>query len=296
MALALRHEARQHSDWKTVMTESKHPNDAAGATREPALHAFVGEARRHWPELEVSDLELVAYVQERTGPAGGPLLLHAGDLLLACACARGLAEAIEAFRELYHPTIRRVCARHRADDALADDAEQGVYERLLVSRGEQPPRIAEYKGIGPLEGWVATTTSTTLLMLQRAAWRRREQPETPATSQRVGVLNPELEVMRARYKAQLEEAITSALTELGDRERTLLRLHLGERLNIDTLGSMYGVNRATAARWLVLARKSLLERARAAIRASLGASEEELDSLGALLRSQLHVSLARHLG
>jgi RNA polymerase sigma-70 factor (ECF subfamily) len=59
---------------------------------------------------------------------------------------------------------------------------------------------------------------------------------------------------------------------------------------------MYGVNRATAARWLVAARKSLLERARAAIRQSLGASDKELESLGVLLQSQLHVSLARHLG
>jgi RNA polymerase sigma-70 factor (ECF subfamily) len=58
---------------------------------------------------------------------------------------------------------------------------------------------------------------------------------------------------------------------------------------------MYGVNRATAARWLVAARQSLLERARAAMRASLGSSEEELESLALLLQSQLHVSLARRL-
>lgn len=281
---------------KANMTDLDSSNDAAQPALDPALRCFVSEARRHWPELEVPDLELAAYVRERSEPAAVPPLVHAGDLLLACACARGSAAAIASFRELYHPTIRRVCARHRVDEALADDAEQGVYERLLVSRGEQPPRIAEYRGLGPLAGWVATTTSTTLLMMQRAARRRREQPELAGAAEQAGPLNPELEILRARYKAQLEEAITSALSELGDRERTLLKLHLGERLNIDTLGSMYGVNRATAARWLVVARKSLLERARAAIRASLGASDEELDSLGLLLRSQLHVSLARHLG
>jgi len=85
------------------------------------------------------------------------------------------------------------------------------------------------------------------------------------------------------------------LSELGDRERTLLRLHLGERLSIDVLASMYSVNRATAARWLVAARQQLLSRARAAIRASLGSSDEELESLGVLLQSQLHVSLTRRL-
>jgi RNA polymerase sigma-70 factor (ECF subfamily) len=278
------------------MTDPESPKQGCLPELEPALLAFVDEARRHWPELLVSETEFAAYVRERSAESGVPSLLHAGDLLLSWACVRGAVEAIVAFQERYQPTIFRVCSRHGADAALADDARQAVYERLLVSRGEQPPRIADYKGTGQLESWVATVASTTLLMLQRAARRRREQPEATAPIEWAGSLDPELEYFRARYKTQLEEAITSALAELGDRERTLLRLHFGERLNIDTLGSMYGVNRATAARWLVAARKDLLGRARAAIRKSLGASDQELESLGVLLQSQLHVSLARHLG
>jgi RNA polymerase sigma-70 factor, ECF subfamily len=277
------------------MTDLEHPGAAARPEREPALLALIDEGRRRWPALEVPEADFAAYLRERSGPGGLPPLAHAGDLLLACACARGLVAAVEAFQRLYDPTVRRVCSRRRVDAALADDARQALYERLLVSRGGQPPKIAEYRGQGRLEGWVATAASTTLLMLQRAAGRRREQPELSGTSELAGPLDPELEFIRARYKAELEEAIGSALLELGDRERTLLRLHLGERLSIDTLGSMYGVNRATAARWLVAARQSLLERARAAMRARLGSSEEELESLGVLLQSQLHVSLARRL-
>jgi len=262
---------------------------------EPELRAFVAEARRHWPEFQVNDAQFAAYVRERSGPGGLPLLAHAGDLLLAWACARGQSGAVEAFQKLYEPTVRRVCSRRRVDAALADDARQALYERLLVSHGEQPPRIADYRAQGRLEGWVATAASTTLLMLQRAATRRREQPESSASSELPGALDPELEFIRGRYKTQLEEAIVAALSQLCDRDRTLLRLHLGERLSIDTLGAMYGVNRATAARWLVAARQSLLERARAAMQASIGSSEEELESLALLLQSQLHVSLARRL-
>lgn len=277
------------------MPDRQNLEDSPPCGGEPSLVDFVAAARRDWPALEISDADFGAYVRQRFGPSGLPPLLHAGDLLLACACGRGLDLATQSFQALYRLPIRRVCARYKADESLADDVRQAVYERLLVSRGGQPARIGEYRGSGSLEAWVARVAITTLLMLQRAA-RRREQHQSSASKESVAPLDPELEFIRARYKAQLEQAITRALEELGDRERTLLRLHLGERLNIDALGSMYGVNRATAARWLVAARQSLLERARAAICASLGASPDELESLGVLLQSQLHVSLARHLG
>lgn len=278
------------------MTDPERSDEGARSELEPALLALVDEGRRRWPAFAVPVAELAAYLRERSGPGGLPPLAHAGDLLLACACVRGEQAALQAFQELYDPIVRRVCSRRRVDPALADDARQALYERLLVSRGGQPPRIADYRGQGRLEGWVATAASTTLLMMQRAAGRRREQPESSASGgELVGALDPELEFIRARYKSELEEAIAGALEELGDRERTLLRLHLGERLSIDTLGAMYGVNRATAARWLVSARQTLLERARAAMRARLGSSDAELESLGVLLQSQLHVSLARRL-
>jgi RNA polymerase sigma-70 factor (ECF subfamily) len=277
------------------MSDRQSPEDESPSEGEVSLVDFLAAGRRDWPALEITDADFSAYVRQRCGPTGLPPLLHAGDLFLACGCARGLDLATQSFQALYRLTIRRVCARYRADEALADDVQQAVYERLLVSRGGQPARIGEYKASGSLEAWVARVAITTLLMVQRAA-RRREQHQSSAGRELGPPLDPELEFIRARYKIQLEQAITRALEELGDRERTLLRLHFGERLNIDAIGAMYGVNRATAARWLVAARQSLLERARAAICASLGARPDELESLGVLLQSQLHVSLARHLG
>jgi RNA polymerase sigma-70 factor (ECF subfamily) len=277
------------------MTDSERSDEGARSELEPALLALVDEGRRRWPAFAVPAREFADYLRERSGPGGLPPLAHAGDLLLAFACTRGVPAALQTFQELYDPIVRRVCSRRRVDSALADDTRQALYERLLVSRGGQPPRVADYRGQGRLEGWVATAASTTLLMMQRAAGRRREQPESTGSNELAGALDPELEFIRLRYKSELEEAIAGSLLELGDRDRTLLRLHLGERLSIDTLGAMYGVNRATAARWLVSARQALLERARAAMRARLGSSDAELESLAVLLQSQLHVSLARRL-
>jgi RNA polymerase sigma-70 factor, ECF subfamily len=93
----------------------------------------------------------------------------------------------------------------------------------------------------------------------------------------------------------VEEAIVHALDALSDRDRTLLRLHLCERSSIDVLGAMYGVNRATAARWLAAARRELLSGARERLRARLRLSETECDSLVAMVNSRLDVSIVRRL-
>ena len=74
-----------------------------------------------------------------------------------------------------------------------------------------------------------------------------------------------------------------------------MRLHVGERMSIDQLGTLYKVNRATAARWIASARESLVAAAREQIRERLKLRESEYESIVALVRSQLDVSIARHL-
>ncbi|MEM9461696.1 MAG: transcriptional regulator, partial [Myxococcota bacterium] len=60
---------------------------------------------------------------------------------------------------------------------------------------------------------------------------------------------------------------------------------------IDRIGAIYGVHRATAARWIARARAQLLEGTRAEFAARTSVSAEHCDSLFALMRSQLDVSL-----
>ena len=262
---------------------------------EAALRAYVDEARAAWPGFGVDDSELVRYLAARSVGGKVPPAQHAGDLLLACACARGVPPAIEAFHQRYSGVIGRVLTRRRASTDMAEDAVQIVLERLLVAQPDAAPKIAEYKGSGALRSWVATTTATTLLMMRRTAERRREADDAGFFASLARDTDPEMLYMKERYKAELEEAIAGALTRLSDRERTLLRLHLGERMSIDELGTMYRVNRATAARWLAAARESLVTGARDALRERLQLSDRECDSIAALVQSDLQVSIARRL-
>jgi RNA polymerase sigma-70 factor, ECF subfamily len=136
---------------------------------------------------------------------------------------------------------------------------------------------------------------TTLLMLRRSASRRREQPEESGGPGLGARLDPELDYLKLRYKSEVKEAIIGALGQLNDRDAKLLRLHLGERMSIDARGSMYSVNRATAARWLAAARGARVAKTKEALRARLQLSERECDSMVALVQSQLDVSIVRRL-
>jgi RNA polymerase sigma-70 factor (ECF subfamily) len=184
-------------------------------------------------------------------------------------------------------------ARRRASAAEAADVTQIVYERLLVGTVSAAPKLTDYRGHGPLRAWVATNVVTTLFMMRRAAKRRRERPEEEGAA--VTDVGPEISYLKQRYRTEIEEAIARAIGHLPERARTLLRLHLGQRLTIDHIGAMYRVNRATAARWLSAARDALSAAARSEIKAALRIDDKECDSLMTVMRSDLEVSVVRHL-
>lgn len=77
--------------------------------------------------------------------------LHAGDLYLACACARGVTEAIAVVESAHFARIREfVAGVETAPEQVAEIAQQ-LRTKLLVG---DTPRIASYSGRGSLGGWI----------------------------------------------------------------------------------------------------------------------------------------------
>src|SRR5690606_27304661 len=175
------------------------------------------------------------------------------------------------FFRLYEELVLRVVRRRGGADDLAADVRQMLAERLLVgdARTGKRAKIADYKGLGALRGWVATAAATTLASQRRDEGRRRDGADSLADKGFLRRLDPELEYLKQRYAPQVHDAIIAALDASSARDKALLRLHLKERLSIDALGAMYGVNRATAARWLVTARKTVRARTIESLRARL---------------------------
>jgi RNA polymerase sigma-70 factor (ECF subfamily) len=85
------------------------------------------------------------------------------------------------------------------------------------------------------------------------------------------------------------------VSTLEPRERNMLRMSLVHGVSIDRLGEIYGVHRATAARWVERAREKLHEATHARMSERMGIPESDCDSVLRQAWSQLDVSLEEML-
>jgi len=219
---------------------------------------------------------------------------HAADLYLACACLRGDERALAQFEEHFLSSLTGQLARRRALRDFDDEAMQLLRVRLLVRDGESPPRLAGYQGKGPLRVWLFTAATRLALNLKRSG----SPPQADTSVDELGAAgaDPEMRYLKARYGAQVEEALCLALEALPQREANLLGLHFLEGLPSVAIARMYGVTRRAVHKWLLQARERVMNDVRTTLAGRLGLSPSELDSVIALAHSQIDVTLRRHLG
>jgi RNA polymerase sigma-70 factor, ECF subfamily len=264
---------------------------------EEALLEALAAGRAAWPDIALDGRDFVAHLTARLPDAPDPVAavaaLHAADLYLACACARGDTRALACFDEQFlAPVGRGWGGRHRLAD-VADEVRQGLRVRLLVSDGGGPPRIAGYTGRGPLAAWVRMAATRLGLDL-----RRRERPDArdeDELSIEAKGDDPELQYLKTRYAGELSEALQSTLAALSARTANVLRLHYQEGMTVDAIGTMYRVSGRTVQRWLAEARRTILTETRRLLSERLGLTDSRLDSLIGLVRSRLDISLSQYL-
>lgn len=214
--------------------------------------------------------------------------LHDADLRLAQACAGGDADAIARFDSAFGPLIHRAARRFGNDD-FAAEVTQLVRRRLLVAE-DAPPRLAEYRGQGPLAGFLQAVTVRLALNLQKASGRLTSALgdeallDTPA-----GGDDPELAVIKQRYRAEFKDAFAAAMAGLEDDARNALRLHYLDGLTLADLGRLYGWSAPTASRRLTAAREAVLATTRRLLGERLALSPAEVDSVLRLIESRLSV-------
>jgi RNA polymerase sigma-70 factor (ECF subfamily) len=260
-------------------------------------------ARAAWPTLaSVTEAELRAWIAARAHAGGGTAgdhdpgaELRVTDLYLACACARGDGVAIALFEQHFLGEVDHAAAKLRVSPPVADEARQVVRDLLFVGRGGSPPAISSYAGRGDLRGWTRVVAMRELLKI-----RARDSKEVPIGDEALldalsPANDPELELARERYREVFARAFRDALARLPPRDRGLLRHLLIDGFTLDTIGGMYGVHRATAARWVASARQDLLDGTKAGLAKELALSGDEVDSVIRIVRSRLDLSVERLL-
>jgi RNA polymerase sigma-70 factor (ECF subfamily) len=258
---------------------------------ESALREAVSRGRAAWPTLAVDVDGFVAHVAARVPADGDPeaalTALFAGDLYLAYRCQSNDPEALKAL-EAAHLIELPVLARIDSSPAFADEVRQRLRVHLFVDG-----KIAEYSGRGPLAGWLRVVALRLGHMMKRAV--KREVSDDDGAAELLAGGDPELDFIKQRYREPFVQAVRDAVKSLDKRSRTLLRLNLVDRLNIDKIGTLYGVHRATVATWIASAREAILMATRKQLQEQLKLSKGEFESLMGLVVSNLEVSLNRLL-
>lgn len=273
-------------------------SEASRAALDQQLTGAWAAAREEWPDLDVPAEEFAAHLGRVAAgtidPATSIRELATTDLYLACAAVHGSARALTAFESHTFGEINSAAAALRAADADVEEVKQVIRTQLFVSDGIRPPVIADYAGRGSLRGWVRVIATRELLRMRRKS--RKEIPlEEHILHDQETQGDPELDRLKHAYREQVASALRDAIERLETRERLLLRYQICDRLNIDEIGAIYQVHRATAARWLGKARSALLSLTKERLAIILSVDPGETDSILRLVQSQLDVSLESRL-
>jgi RNA polymerase sigma-70 factor (ECF subfamily) len=262
------------------------------------LARLAASARAAWPGASIADEAFAAYVAHRLPPGGGGDALaevHGEDLYLTAACAAGDGGALRAFDAAFSRELDIVLARLGVERTVGDEVRQVLRTKLFVPEPGAPPKIASYSGRGDLRSWVRAAAVRTAIDVVRGTHRERPVPEVAFEDLPAAADDPELAYLKELYRAEFKDAFAAALASLKSRDRTVLRYKLIDGFGLDQIAAVYGVHRATVARWLAITREELLAHTRRALRARLAVGDPELDSIMRLIDSQLDVSIGGEL-
>lgn len=242
-----------------------------------AFAALIATARAAYPDVAVSEESFSSHLASMLAKGdASPEALRGGELYLAFACAERDHAALGHFEQDVLIEVDAVFRRFPATGLTLDDVKQRLREKLLLQR---EPDILGYAGRGPLRGWVRVAALHMLLNVTE-----RETREVPTDSSLFEVAigadrGAEMVYLKLACRQELEAAITFALGSLSDRDRALLRHAFVDGRNVDEIGAIYSVHRATAARWVASARERLVEATRQDLMQRLRISDVEAHSI-----------------
>jgi RNA polymerase sigma-70 factor (ECF subfamily) len=248
-------------------------------------------AQARWPGLAVDATAFAAYAAARVTSAQDWQTQATFDLYLAFACRQGDARAVRLFDGgPLGVELERV--RRRFGPETGDEVGQIVRARLFQPREDGRLGIETYSGRGDLRGWLRVALTREAVHQQRPAFKQAAVSPS-ALANAVDDADPELQLIKATYREPFRQSLAAAMSALTRRDQELLRASFIERLNVDEIGALHRVHRATAARWVADARKKLLDGTRDEIMRRLGISTAEADSILRLADSKLEITLSR---
>lgn len=280
-----------------ALAPAQHDRYAAWTDLAPTLAQLVADATASEPRLDVARFlgDVALRVDPEAPPDKALRGLRAADLALATGCARGEPEALARFDRELAGQIAIVFARHRTAPITLDELQQAMRDRLFVATGGAAPRIASYLGRGDLQAWVRMVTVRYLLDVSRAEAARPDRVgggDDALVDLATAGDDPELAFLKRQYRADFSAAFRDVLARLDARDRNILRHRYLDGLEVAEVATIYGMHRVSMSRALSRIRDDLLSGIRREFLRRLGVGADELDSIMALIGSQLELSLS----
>ena len=264
-----------------------------------ALDTHWDAAREAWPTITVAGERFASELARRLGPTASPDALTrtcATDVYLAIACADGDQAAIRRFEETVLREVDLAGTKLRATPDQAAEVKANLRRVLFVDEPKRPAATREFSGRGSLRAYVRVMATRDLIRAINKG--RREAPigDQDIVDRLAPHHDPELSILRAQYHGVVDDAMRAAVAGLDERTRALLRYQLVDGWTVDQVGKLYGVHRATAARWIATARETVGDTIQAELAKRLSIDKNEVASIIRLVQSRVDVSLDRLLG
>jgi RNA polymerase sigma-70 factor len=222
--------------------------------------------------------------------------LHLSDLYLACACAHGVREALDAVDQEHLAKLPGLLRRQRLLSTAIDDACQMLREKLFLRTAQGDPHIATYTGEGKLINWMKVIAT-------RMANKLRS-PEGPVAGGRgVSKILDELpgrgddqekDAIRQDLRRKLRAATRDALhLATSEEERHLLRLYYADGLSESKLARLFDTSQPTISRRIHRAQDAIRSETKRLLRERHRLTERDLEGLFAELQSRLDITLSQ---
>ena len=269
-----------------------------GAEVQAALDAAIVRGKAAWPALVVVDEDFVVAiargVRDSDDVPSAISELAIADLYLAQACTSGAPAALAAFGATCDAVLTGSLRQMGLAPDVVEELVQEVRTKLFVALDGRP-KIATYSGRATLPSWVRTVATRAAVDRLRKKDISSDQEDEVLEALPDAAPSPELAHFRETYRVELKAAFEEALATLDVRERNLLRHHFVDALTVEAIGTLYGVHKTTAFRWLEAARVALSKRTRSGFQQRVKAMPIELDSILTMLQSHIDLSLSRVL-
>lgn len=270
---------------------------AAAPDLEETLAAALARASAAWPQLRLAAGVFLPFLARRLPPdsPGTKELarLKLGDLFLLCAYTRGDSRAVVLLERQYLDRVDAGMQRLGVPRALIEDVRQFLHQRLLSSEQGVAWNL-RYSGRGALVRWLYVVATRMALDVLRREGRLVTIEDVHLEGAMLAE-DHETAYLKLHYREAFKAAFQAAFHELSHRDRNVLRYSILDRLNIEQIGAIYHVHRATVARWIAGAREQLLAGTRVLMLQRIKGADVNFESVMRLIESELEVSVCRLL-